>query len=276
MLLTTTETIQGRTLRFSRIGQGPPLLLLHGYPDNLQIWSRLAPKLAQHFEVIAFDWPGMGYSEAWPGGTTPEHMADRLLSLIDHWKLERISLLGIDMGGQPALVFSAKYPERVTQLIVMNCLAFGDEKTSWEIRILRKFGWNRFILNHFPRLVFWRVLQTFLPRHQPLSTDLKKDIWESFRRPEVRQFISKMCVGYQGTLAQLPQFYVKIRCPLLILWGKQDPHFPEIHAHKLQQLLPQAQLEILPEGEHWLIWHDSERVAQLILEKCNKSPYSSL
>ena len=61
MLTTTLKTLSsGRQLRVARIGSGPPLVLLHGYPDNLQIWSELALRLADKFEVIAFDWPGMG------------------------------------------------------------------------------------------------------------------------------------------------------------------------------------------------------------------------
>ena len=114
MLSTTVEKLSsGRLLRIARLGSGPPVVLLHGYPDNLQIWSELATRLADHFEVIAFDWPGMGYSELWPGGTTPFHMAERLHKILDELEIERASLVGMDMGGQPALVFAANYPERI-------------------------------------------------------------------------------------------------------------------------------------------------------------------
>src|SRR5260370_1028943 len=71
----------GRRLRVAGLGDGSPLVLLHGYPDNLQIWCELVPRLADRRRVIAFDWPGMGRSEAWPGGATPMHMAERLLAL---------------------------------------------------------------------------------------------------------------------------------------------------------------------------------------------------
>ena len=58
MLATTIETHGGRELRVARSGSGRPVILLHGYPDNLQVWSELAPRLAERCEVIAFDWPG--------------------------------------------------------------------------------------------------------------------------------------------------------------------------------------------------------------------------
>ena len=67
MLPTSIEILEGgRKLRVARMGLGPPVLLLHGYPDNLQIWCELAPRLATSFQVIAVDWPGMGESDRWP------------------------------------------------------------------------------------------------------------------------------------------------------------------------------------------------------------------
>lgn len=103
-LLATNRILlsNGKQLRISRLGHGPPIVLLHGYPENLQVWSRMAPLLADRFEVIAFDWPGMGYSDEWPGGATPHLLAKRLLTILDELKLQRPTIVGLDMGGQPA------------------------------------------------------------------------------------------------------------------------------------------------------------------------------
>ena len=125
----------GKRLRIARLGQGPPIVFLHGYPENLQIWSRMAPLLANRFEVIAFDWPGMGYSDEWSGGATPQLQAKRLLAILDELNLRRPTIVGMDMGGQPALAFASMYPDRLQQLVVMNSLVYGDEKTSWEILV---------------------------------------------------------------------------------------------------------------------------------------------
>ncbi len=265
MLETTFETLAGgRRLRVARLGSGPPLILLHGYPDNLQIWCELAPRLADHFSVIAFDWPGMGYSTPWPGGTTPFHMADRLLTLLDAWGLKRVSLAGMDMGGQPALAFAARYPDRMLQLVVMNSLVLWDEKTSWEIRVLRRFGWNRWILRHLPGVVFRRAEQSFLPKGIELSSELRADLWETFRRTEVRTFISRMCAGYQGALPRLPELYRRIECPTLVLWGERDRHFPPAHAERLHKAINGSSLQILPEAEHWMAWYLADEVANRV------------
>src|SRR5260370_9518821 len=85
MLATAIERHLGKKVRVARLGSGAPVILLHGYPDNLQIWSELAPMLATQFEVIAFDLPGMGNSEASPAGATPFDMAKRVLALYNGW-----------------------------------------------------------------------------------------------------------------------------------------------------------------------------------------------
>jgi pimeloyl-ACP methyl ester carboxylesterase len=262
LLATTTDTLpNGHRLRVARLGNGPPLVLLHGYPENLQIWCAMAPALADRFTVIAFDWPGMGYSDAWSGGATPFHMSDRLLALFDTWGLERASIAGLDMGGQPALAFAARYPARVSRLVVMNSLVQWDEPTSWEIRVLRKFGWNRLILRRLPGLVFRRAEVTFLQGGARLPPELRADFWNAFRRPEVRNFVSKMCAGYQGTLPRLPELYRRILAHTLILWAGRDKHFPVAHAERLHAAIPGSQLDVIADAAHWMPWSSADLVS---------------
>jgi pimeloyl-ACP methyl ester carboxylesterase len=265
MLATSIETHGGRKLRVARIGSGPQVILLHGYPDNLQVWSELAPRLATRFEVVAFDWPGMGCSEVWTGGATPFDFARRLRTLMDDWNIERAAIIGHDMGGQPALAFAAENASRISQLVVMNSLVIWDEKTSWEIVLLRKFGWNRVLLERLPRALFLRAIRTFLPRDYKISRELRSDLWESFQRPEVRKFVVRMCAGYQGTLPRLKQLYPSIRTPGLFLWAERDKHFPVAHARRLAEMIPGAKLEIVANAGHWMALNLGEEVSSRIL-----------
>jgi pimeloyl-ACP methyl ester carboxylesterase len=265
MLATTTETHGGCQLRVARMGSGPQVILLHGYPDNLQVWSELLPRLAARFEVLAFDWPGMGYSEAWTGGATPFDFARRLGTLMDAWNIRKAAIIGHDMGGQPALAFAAEHTDRISHLVVMNSLVIWDEKTSWEIALLRKFGWNRVLLERLPRAVYFRAMRTFLPRGSKLSPELRSDLWESFKRPEVRRFVVRMCAGYQGTLPRLEQLYPAIRTQSLFLWAERDKHFPVVHARKLAEMVPGAKFEQIPGAGHWMALYLAEEVSFRIL-----------
>ncbi len=254
----------GKHFRIARLGTGPPIVLLHGYPENLQVWSKLAPLLADRFEVIAFDWPGMGYSDEWPGGATPQLLAKRLLTIFDELKLSRPSVLGMDMGGQPALAFAAMHPDRIQQLIVINSLVFGDEQTSWEIRWLRKFGFNRFALRTLPGIIFRRAERTFLPGGMRLDDRLRSDFQAAFETSAVRRFISKMCAGYQGTLDQLPAMYETIRCPTLILWAEHDKHFPIVQGTRLYQAIHGSTLNVVRTATHWMPLTHPQELADTI------------
>lgn len=264
MMVPTSFSIleDGKRVRIARKGSGPPLIFLHGYPENLHIWDGVIDALSTEFECLAFDWPGLGDSDEWPGGTTPAHLAGRLLKLLNHWKIAKATIIGMDMGGQPAMVFAAKYPERAAGLVVLNSLVLGDVKTSWEIALLRKYGFNRFILRHFPRLVFWRAEHTFLRAGARLPPDLRAEFWRCFRRAEVREFLVRMCAGYQGTLARLPDYYATIAAPALILWGENDVHFPLVQGQRLHTLIPKSQLKIIPAAGHWMAWQSAIVIAQ--------------
>lgn len=261
MLPVRFDEVEGKRVRYFRGGEGPPIVFLHGYPDNLQMWNAVAP-LLNGFETVAFDWPGMGGSEAWAGGATPFAMADRLMVLLDHWKIERAAVVGIDMGGQPALVAAARHPERVSHLILSGSLLRWDVATSWEIALLRRFRFNQFFLRYFPAIVFRRAVSTSIAS---LEDAVRNDFWEHFRRRDVRDFIIRMCAGYQGTLPKLPR---EVSVPTLCLWGANDRHFPPAHAEGFP-------LTIIEGGEHWLPLQKPEEFALQVKMAINSPSRSS-
>jgi len=264
MLLTQHIEVAGHRVRLADIGQGPVLVLLHGYPDTLQIFSPLAERLVDRFRILAFDWPGMGGSEAWSGGASPFHMAERLGVILDALDVDRPLICGHDMGGQPALVFAARNPQRVRGVVVMNSLVVSDEATSWEIALLRRFRLNRLMLRHVPRAVFSRAIRTSLDQPGDLSPDLRADFSTHFREPTVREFIVRMCAGYQGTLPRLPEDYRQITVPVTALWGESDHHFPPSQGQRLVEIVPGASLQLIRGGDHWMVLSRAEQVAEAI------------
>src|SRR5262249_32028540 len=125
---------------------------------------------------------------------------------------------------------------------------------------------NRLILRSLPGVVFRRAERTFLPRGVRLPGDLRADLWGSFRRPEVRAFVSKMCAGYQGTLPKLAELYPRIACPTLVLWAENDKHFRIAHAGRLHAAIAGSRLRIVPGAEHWMAWYRAGEVADRIGE----------
>lgn len=261
MLATTHELIDGNRLRVAHLGDGPPLVLLHGYPDTLQIWSALVPRLARRFHAIAFDWPGLGESDPWIGGVSPDDLAGRVVRLLDRWQLERATLVAHDIGGQAALAAAIAAPERIASLVVMNTLAFPDERTSLEIALLRRTGLNALFLRHFPRSVFRRAVATSAGK---LPRALRDDLWRHFARRDARDVIVRLCAAYERALPALAARYASIRVPTTILWASRDHHFPPAHGRRLQRTIAGSRLAILDNANHWMALERAEEIAAAI------------
>src|SRR5580700_10227730 len=105
-------------------GDGPPIVLMHGFPDDHTIYERLLPLLSPQ-RAVAFDWRGYGRSgrSELGGFSMKEHAAD-LEALLDALDIERAVLVGHDAAGPDAVVFAVGHPQRVTHLVLLNTI-FG-------------------------------------------------------------------------------------------------------------------------------------------------------
>lgn len=246
--------------------------MLHGYPDNLQIWYKIAPHLASQFYVFGFDWPGMGDSEVWEGGATPLILAKRLKKIIDHFNLTRITILAQDMGGQAGLVFASTYPSDTKSIYVMNSLLMWNEKTSWEIQLLRKFRFNQFVLLNLPYIVFQKARRSFTdqPKNE-IGKELENDLWWHFKKKEVRRYIVRMCAGYDAQLEKLPVYYQKIRCPVTLIWAEKGKHFSVNHAYVFKEWCPNTEIHVIKNAQHWMVLSQSEEISRILLLEKNLS-----
>jgi haloacetate dehalogenase len=113
-------------------GEGPPLLLLHGFPETHACWHRVAPRLAESHHVIALDIRGYGASEAPPGGPrgegyTKREMAAEVVALMSDLGYERFAVVGHDRGGRVAYRLALDHPERVERVALLNVVPTIDQ-----------------------------------------------------------------------------------------------------------------------------------------------------
>jgi pimeloyl-ACP methyl ester carboxylesterase len=99
-------------------GEGPPLLLVHGWPQTWYAWRMLMPSLAHDFEVVAVDQRGIGLSDKPRDGYDTRTLADDMVALMETLGHERFALYGTDVGMPIAYAVAADHPERVERLIV--------------------------------------------------------------------------------------------------------------------------------------------------------------
>jgi pimeloyl-ACP methyl ester carboxylesterase len=97
-------------------GEGPPLLLVHGWPETWYAWRLVMPALARDFEVVAVDQRGMGLSDKPEGGYDPGTLANDLVALMDALGHERFAVVGHDTGFAIGYALAADHPDRVARV----------------------------------------------------------------------------------------------------------------------------------------------------------------
>ena len=131
-----TLHLPGIDLSVQQAGDGPPLILLHGYPQNGMCWSRVAPRLVQHFHVIIPDLRGYGHSAAPPDDAahtvySKRRMAQDIIELMDALNLPKANILGHDRGARVAYRLALDHPGRVTRLGIIEIVPTGDFWDAW-------------------------------------------------------------------------------------------------------------------------------------------------
>ena len=135
-------------LSVHRAGSGPPLLLLHGFPENHRCWAGLAPRFAEGHDVIVPDLRGYGDSDAPPddGGHTAyskRRMAADLVGLMDALGLDRAHLLGHDRGARVAYRMAIDHPARVDRLGIVEVVPTLDFWEAWDAELaLAAYHWT--------------------------------------------------------------------------------------------------------------------------------------
>jgi pimeloyl-ACP methyl ester carboxylesterase len=114
------ERVRGVELHVAEAGEGPPVVLLHGWPQHWYEWRHLIPPLAKEHHVVCPDLRGFGWSEATPSGYDKETLAHDVLALLDQRGIQRFSLAGHDWGGWVGFLIALLVPDRVDRLLAMN------------------------------------------------------------------------------------------------------------------------------------------------------------
>jgi pimeloyl-ACP methyl ester carboxylesterase len=122
--------VNGITLHYVRGGEGPPLILIHGFPQDWFEYHAIMPRLAKRFTVIAVDLRGVGGSTSTPGGYDAANMAEDVYQLVSALKLERVYIVGHDIGGMVAYAFIRRYPQIVRGAMILDEVIPGIE--GWE------------------------------------------------------------------------------------------------------------------------------------------------
>jgi pimeloyl-ACP methyl ester carboxylesterase len=119
----THRFVDANGLRFhvAEAGEGPPLVLLHGWPQHWWMWRHAIPDLSRRYRVIAPDLRGLGWTDSPEHGPwDKETLADDVLALLDALGLDRVRLIGHDWGGWTSLLLAMRAPERLERVLAFS------------------------------------------------------------------------------------------------------------------------------------------------------------
>jgi pimeloyl-ACP methyl ester carboxylesterase len=138
--VSNTANVNGTTLHYVRGGNGPAVILLHGYPFDWYSYHKVMPLLVKKFTVVAVDLRGVGKSSATHGGYDSPNMAEDIYQLTQQLKLAQVYIVGHDIGGMVAYAFARRYPRATRGAMILDVPLPGLD--SWEESIAGPDFWH--------------------------------------------------------------------------------------------------------------------------------------
>ncbi|MBD2441529.1 alpha/beta fold hydrolase [Nostoc sp. FACHB-110] len=258
--------VNGIELFYEIKGTGEPLLLIAGFMCDRNYWSLLMPSLISQYQVIRFDNRGIGQSSAPDIPYSIPQMANDAIALLDILGIEKVHVIGHSMGGKIAQELALTQPHRIKSLILLSSTAKGNEKY---INIIKTWGdlATKLDLELYERVILpWIFTDNFYAIPGMVDQLIEWAIHYPFApKPHGLYHQSRAIINHDTT--NRLQY---IKCPTLVLVGKQDILTPVKFSEQIAQGIPNAELVIIEDGGHSFLIESPETVAQVMLKFLSK------
>jgi haloacetate dehalogenase len=230
---------EGAIIHLRRSGDGPPLLLLHGYPQTHVMWHKLAPALASRFTVICADLRGYGDSSKPPGG--PDHagyskraLAADQIQMMEKLGFQRFQVVGHDRGARVVHRLCLDHPERVERAAVLDIIPTSEVFARTDKALATYYYHWFFLIQPYDlpeRLIggaadFFldRLLRSWGAKDGVFAEEAVAEYHRCFRDPAT---IHATCEDYRAGASidlkhDAADHEKKVQCPLLVLWGARS------------------------------------------------------
>ena len=267
--------VNGIRMHTTTTGQGPTVLLLHGFPDTHIVWRKQVSVLAAAgYRVLAPDLRGYGRSDA-PGGIhdyTLEKLRGDVLGLLDALKIEKVSLVGHDWGGLIGWQLAALAPQRIERFVAMSTghpAAIARAGLLQRLRMTYVLG---FILpgiaEHTLRAGDWFMMRQFT------GEPGQADHWKRDLSPPGR--LTAALNYYRANIGlALPPSLPRVRVPVMGIWSDCDPALGEKQMRDSARYVDaEFRFERIHDADHWLQLTASEQVNRLLLDFLSDDAHS--
>ena len=263
-----------RTAGHRGAGTGPPLVLLHGFPDNLHLYDRLLPHLLPARQVITFDFLGWGASDK-PAGYpyTATNQVGDLDAVLSQLGLDQVVLVAHDASGPPAIDWALEHPHRIAGLVLLNTyyhwmprLRRPEAIFLYSTPLLRNLA--RAVMRRAPgldrRLYTWQVGRFI--RDADVRAELVPCFYQQFRpaRPAFWRLNDDLLGTVWSRRRMVPKAH-GFTAPVRIVFGAADPYLNVHVARRFHSLFPRSEMFLLPTARHYVQVDEPGQVARLIL-----------
>ena len=267
----SVDTAAGR-LHYHEAGDGPPLVLLHGSGPGVSAWANFGDNLAafaEHFRVIALDFPGFGTSYSCDGNPllAAGGAVNDLCASLD---LDRVSIVGNSMGGNVAARAAATRPELVERLVTIGGVgvALFSPSPAEGVKLLVEFVEDP----TRDRLVAWMESMVFDPA--VLTDEFVEARWATASTPAAledvrRMFNPQMLAAMRRAPLGAPDqvaTLAKIKAPTLVTWGRDDRVTPLDNMLVPMRVIRNCEVHVFPDCGHWAMHERKTEFERVVLE----------
>ena len=272
---------QGLRMHYRDVGQGSPVVMVHGNPSWSFYYRNLIARLQAQHRCIVPDHIGCGLSDK-PGDDqytyTLQNRIDDLEALLDHLEItENITLVMHDWGGAIAMGYATRHPERISKLVILNTAAFHLPSVKNQIPLALRFarntrlgGWLIENANAFSVGASWVGCKT-----NPMSANLRKAYQYPYQQAGQRiatlRFVQDIPLtaddpAYQ-VLSQIEDRLPELaHLPTLICWGMKDFVFDADFLAVWETLFPDADVYRFYSAGHYVLEDAAEDILPLVQE----------
>lgn len=243
-------------------GVGEPIVFIHGFPTSSHLWRDVVPLVPEGRRVVVVDLLGYGRSDRPLGrDLSIKGHAERIIGLLDALRISYASIVGHDLGGGIAQYLAVRYPTRVARLGLIDSVAFDD----WPTRQVKLARVTLPLTRHLPAGWILSIVRAELERGYVVEERGARSIdlyLKPFSTPEGRDVLVQhlQALDSEETVALQPRLK-DIVAPTAVIYGAHDPFVPSPLAKRLQDAIPNATLDIIPDVRHFTPEEAPETVA---------------
>ena len=253
----------GVRIAYAVLGEGEPVVFVHGLGYDRQGWGPLPKLLAEDFQIVLLDNRGVGESDVPEGPYAVSQMAADVVAVLDDAGIDTAHVFGVSLGGYIAQELAVTYPERLRKLVLASTAPGGTRSHPMPAAGLEAFG-------RFPtmdrdaglRLMVENSLGAHGVRERPELTD---EIYR-YRLERAPSLAGWQAQAYAGATFDGYDRAAAIKAPTLVLQGGADTVVDPRNGELLAELIPGARLEMIADRGHLMVWEEGAALAPIVKE----------